>query len=309
MSAPTTDLAGQTPGLSVVIASSNGAALLRQCLAALAVQCDAQRSEIIVVRASDRLTGMDREAIAEVASYARWIEAPAGATVPHLKGLGITAARGALIAVIEDDCLVDDNWCRAALDASGQGAAVGGAVEPSAYRRPLDWAVYFCEYGRFMLPLPDTSGGALPGNNVIYSRAAIAGLTEAARTDFRDVFVHAAWRREAVGIRRNGALVVRNINTWSTAHATSGPFHHGRAYAAERLESRNPAVRAGFALLTPGLPLLKVARIVKEAFKRKRHRADLFRALPWILVFVVSWSAGELAGSLLGPGDSPSRWR
>jgi hypothetical protein len=58
-----------------------------------------------------------------------------------------------------------------------------------------------------------------------------------------------------------------------------------------------------------GLPVLKVARIMSDAISRRRLLGRLALALPWIGVFVVSWSAGEVAGCLWGPGNSPSRWR
>jgi hypothetical protein len=210
-----------------------------------------------------------------------------------------------LIALTEDDCVVEAGWSSEAKADIGPAAAVGGAVEPGPYRRALDWAVYFCEYGRFMLPVPS----ALSGNNVVYSRQAIAALPEATRGEWHDAFVHAAWQRDSVPTRVNAAMVVRNVNSWSAGHVTSTPFHHGRAYAARRFGARSALARSGIALLTLGLPALKIARIMSDTLSRRRLAGRLALALPWILVFVVSWSAGECAGCLWGPGSSPSRWR
>jgi hypothetical protein len=310
VSAPTTDIgAGPITRLSVVIASSNEGALLEQCLDALAPQAASQHVEILVVRASDRATAIDRNDVTARMPWVRWIDAPLGATVPELRGLGIAAARADRVALLEDDCVVSADWCRQAATVPSSVAAVGGAVEPGPYRRGLDWAVYFCEYGRFMLPVSSAPSAPLTGNNVVYSRTALEALPEDMRAQFREVFVHSEWHRTGVPTQATGSLIVHNINTWSVAHVTSGPFHHGRAYAAQRFGARSGVARACLAALTLGLPFLKSVRIASEVISRGRLVGRLALAFPWILVFVTSWSAGELAGCLWGPGTSATRWR
>jgi hypothetical protein len=293
----------------VVVASHNDGALLMRCVEALAAQADPSEVEILVARDVERFGDVDRASMTGRSPGMRWIEASRGSTVPRLRGLGIAAARADLIALLEDDCVVDAGWCRAAVTAAGPDAAVGGAVEPGPYRRSIDWAVYFCEYGRFMLPVRDAPNAPLPGNNVVYSRREVAALSQGTRDEFREVFVHAAWRLAGVPTRVSGALVVRNVNSWALRHVTSVPFHHGRAYAAQRFGGRSATGRAAIALLALALPAVKVLRIVVDTLSRRRLAGRLVRALPWILVFTVSWSLGESVGCVSGPGSSPSRWR
>ena len=310
MSEPATDRsAGTAPRLSVVIASSNDDRVLSQCIAALAPQTAPGDVELFVVRASDRPSSLDRQRLKADVPSSCWIEAPAASTVPRLRGLGIAASRAELVAMLEDDCVVNDDWCQQAISSTGTTIAVGGVVEPGAYRRARDWAVYFAEYARFMRPAPATHNAPLSGNNVVYSRRALLELPADLQADFREAFIHSVWQRDGRPTAVSDALVVRNVNSWSTAHLTSVPFHHGRAFAGQRFEGRSSILRAGFAALVLGLPLLKVARIMAETFRRGRLVGPLLRALPWIVVFAVSWSAGELAGCIRGAGDSPSRWR
>lgn len=239
----------------------------------------------------------------------QWIDAPGGSTVPQLRGFGIAASRGEFVALLEDDCVASSDWCRHALSGPGTAIAVGGVVEPGAYQRALDWAVYFAEYARFMSPAPATPNAPLPGNNVVYSRHAILALPPDVQADFREAFVHSVWQRDGRPTAVSNALVVHNVNAWSMAHLTSVPFHHGRAFAGQRFEGRSPLVRTAFAVLVLGLPLLKVARIMGETLSRGRLVGSLLRALPWIAVFAVTWSAGEFAGCLRGAGNSPAEWR
>ena len=304
----TTDRPGSLR-LSVVIASSNAGALLHWCLDSLAAQADPATVEIIVARDAGRFADVDRAGTPGRRQQVRWIEAPPGSTVPRLRGLGIAVANGEFVALLEDDCIVEPGWCEAAATLDGRDAAVGGAVEPGPYHRALDWAVYFCEYGRFMLPVPADGTAPLTGNNVVYTQAALETLPDSARADFRDVFVHTAWQDAGVRTRVDGALVVRNVNTWSIRHVTSVPYHHGRAFAARRFGGRRAAVRGAVALLTAGMPAIKMWRIARGTLGRGRLAGRLAMAVPWMMVFVGCWSAGEIVGCVAGPGDSSSRWR
>lgn len=97
----------------------------------------------------------------------RWIDAPPGSPVPWLRAAGIAESRGEIVGLLEDDCVVNPGWCLAAIDARvSPDVGVGGAVEPGPYAKTLDWGVYFCEYGRFMLPVRKTSHPPLPGNTM-----------------------------------------------------------------------------------------------------------------------------------------------
>jgi len=293
----------------VIVASSNNGCVLAQCVDALSAQAHPDEVEIIIARDASRSGDVERAELNRRSPGLKWIDAPPGTTVPRLRGLGIAHANAELIALIEDDCVVADGWCRAAIATAGADAAVGGGVEPGDYRKALDWAVYFCEYGRFMLPVPSGPDAPLTGNNVVYARRALAGLPESERMDFREAFVHAAWQRAGTPTRASDTLVVRNINAWSLRHVTTVPFHHGRAYAAERFGTRTVPIRLGLAALALGLPLVKLVRITSGLLARRRLLGRLLIAFPWAMIFVGSWSAGEILGCLAGPGDSHSRWR
>jgi hypothetical protein len=301
----------------VVVASSNRAALLLRCVDALSggPEGTPRRGqtvplEILVVRDPAR-PDLDWAGARRRFPQVRWIEAPPDSTVPRLRGIGIEAATASLIALIEDDCLVHGDWSSAAIAAHGHDrlAAVGGAVEPGPYRRGLDWAVYFCEYGRFMLPLRNAGALPPPGNNVVYRADSLRALPAEVRRELQEVFVDAAWRRQDVRTGVSETLVVVNVNSWTARHLLAVPYHHGRAYAGARFGGRTRVSRWLVALLALSLPIVKTARIIVSVVSRGRRRRRLLHALPWIVLFNISWSTGEVMGCVLGPGSSPSRWR
>jgi GT2 family glycosyltransferase len=295
--------------LSVVVVSFNLPSLLTSCLEALTASAGASDVEILVVRAAPLLP-VDHAQQLNAFPGVRFVTAPGDANVPRMRSIGIEMSRGDIVALIEDDCIVGLGWCEAVIAAHQKpDIAIGGAVEPGPYRRSLDWAVYFCEYARFMLPLAPNDGGALAGNNVSYKRDALLEFPNAWANGLYDVFLHWQWQKLGLPTRSEQTLVVTNVNSWSIRHVTSVPFHHGRAFAGQRCASRPLLTRVAFFLLAFSLPLLKPARIIRESVSRKRLIGRVIQAFPWIVVFTTSWSIGECLGYLSGPGDSPSRWR
>ena len=308
MTVPEAVLATVNPPLSAIVVSFNGEQRLRDCLTSLVPLARTQAAEVVVVANWHDGPGSSI-GLADAFPDVRWLSAPAGTTIPMLRRLGITASRGAIVGLLEDDCEIAPKWCAAVLSAHrSEAVAVGGAVEPGPYTRGLDWGVYFCEYGRYMLPLVSGPAVDLPGNNVTYKREGLEALPDVSG-GFYDVFVHRQWAREGRLMRSDGTLVVRNMNFWTVRHVTSVPFHHGRAFGGQRSLDWPRALRAAIGPLALLLPLLAVARIMRNTVRRRRHVSRLLQALPWIVLFTGSWSLGEAAGYLLGPGDSPTRWR
>ncbi len=247
-----------------------------------------------------------------------WVYDPRGRTVPQLRSLGIAKSQGAIVALLEDDCVVPETWCAAVLKAhQGTIVAVGGAVEPGAYSNALDWAVYFSEYARFMEPVPEGESHDLPGTNVSYKRTALLELLRRdetlgntiGRIGFYEVLVHWALRHAGQPMRMDRALVAYNMSSWGLSQALRSRFHHGRGFAAMRAANRSPGARLRFLAIAAVLPFVQVARILKEVIRRRRFLRKIGSALPWITLLSISWSMGEFVGYLLGPGGSLSRWR
>ena len=298
------------PRLSAVVVAFTGGPVLEQCLAALHAQTGAGPIEIVVVFDAEGPCALAVAPARIRYSAVRWVAAPPGTTVPRMRSLGIRNTNGKIVALLEGDCAVEPGWAAAAVAAhETDDVAIGGAVEPGPYAKSLDWAVYFCEYGRFMLPLRPRANLALAlaSNNVTYKRGPVL---EAADDPggFYDIAAHTTWQDAGWPMRTDGALVVRNLNSWSLPHVTSVPYHHGRAFAAQRFPDR-PGRRGIYGLLAISLPAVKTGRVIIDTLVRGRLTGRLIQALPWIVVFMTSWSFGEMVGYLGGPGHSAARWR
>jgi GT2 family glycosyltransferase len=119
--------------ISVVIATYRRSRLLAECLEALRAQAYQPGDEIIVV---DNASGDPTADVLEAAAAAfpvplRVVVEPEPGKTPALR-TGIAAARGAILALTDDDVLVDGDWIATIrrLFEDANLALVGGRVDP-----------------------------------------------------------------------------------------------------------------------------------------------------------------------------------
>lgn len=297
--------------LSVIVVCLNSAEVREACLIALANQVHKDDTEILAVGhwAAEAQPGTSSEdyVVRQRLPGVRFLPVSARTTVPQMRTIGILQSQGEIVALLEDDCVVADNWCLAVLRAHEEShPVIGGSILPGGYRRLLDWAVYFCEYARFMPPFSGAKD-ALPGNHITYKRATLPPLESG--QGFYEVFFHDDLKKSGMQLIASPTLMVKNINHWSLHHITRMPFHHGRAFAGMRAQSF-PAWRKGlYAILSLALPVLKVARLATEVTRRRRYVIEFCFSIPLTMIFLSSWSLGELWGYATGPGHSPDQWR
>ena len=124
------------PALSVVVASPRDPETLAACLGALEKQCGQYQAEIVVSR-SIRCAGIDR--LVERYPTAHWIVGDPHADVTQLRRQGLAAAKGDIVALLEDDCVVAPDWLAQLLP---------GAAMARRHERAMDWAAYFAGHER-----------------------------------------------------------------------------------------------------------------------------------------------------------------
>jgi GT2 family glycosyltransferase len=229
--------------------------------------------------------------------------ARAGASREHhdtLRTIGLRAARGDVIALTEDHAHTAKTWCEemvAALERHPRAAAVGGAVDCDSARL-LNWAVWFCDFGRYQNPLPEGPSPFVSDSNVAYRRAALEAVAQAWRDDYHETAVH--WAMTAAGfelVTTPRAVVWQARRGLELRRALRERFVWARSFAGTRARLVG-AKRWLYAALSPLLPALMTGRLAKTAFARGRHRAQFLRALPVIVLLQTVWAAGELVGYL-----------
>jgi GT2 family glycosyltransferase len=293
------------PLVSVVIASVNGFPALGECLQALALQEGEVPAEVLVV---DRCGAETRAAVRARFPSVQVIEAGPGTSVPALRAMGMARAGGSMIAILEDHCNVERGWLLAIARQREAGAlVVGGAVENGSVARAVDWAAFFCEYARFMPPVPRGVVREITGNNSVYDRATLARLGPEARAEVWESFLHQRLRELGVPFHSDPDLAVTHKKTFGYAQFLAQRYHYSRSFAAMRLRGAPWWKRMAYACATPLLPPLLMGRMIGVLARKRRHAARFVQASPALATFLVSWAWGEAAGALFGAGRSLER--
>ena len=278
------------PLLSVVVASTSSLDLLRECLTALRPQCERASAELIVARAGPEHIGE----LARIAAGCAFVAAPAAATLPRVRGVGLSKASGEWVALTEDHCVADAGWIHELMAAAHSSVHVlGGSMGNARRERSIDCGAFFAEYGIYGGRQP-TRPQLFAAANVAYHRHVIAEVVEGcAAGDWEDV-IHD--RLRATG---REFLLVRSARVrQNTLHAVGAfcmrRFQHGRGYARTRSRTLSRWRRAGQLAATPVLPPLLAARILRVVDPEDER--DFLRALPATLMFLAAWSLGEAVG-------------
>ena len=291
--------------LSVIIASWNDTSTLTQCLLSLKGQGEVSDTEIIVVRNDG---GEAQEMIEGQFPYLKYINLPLSATVPELRREGISCSKGEIVALIEDHCIVDKNWCSEIKKAHERPySIIGGSVENASCERSLDWAVYFYDYGKYMKPNEAGIVDSLPGNNVSYKRPVLEKVENSLRKGFFETFIHQELKEHGYHLYLLPSAIIFHKKNYKVKEAIIQCYYHGRSFGRMRISNTSHLWRIGLVLGSLILPVLLPTRIVLRTIRKGRHLRELLLSMPYLLLLMASWSYGEFCGYIGGEGNSSSR--
>jgi len=301
------DVPSARPVLSVVIASVNGYRHVAQCLHSLMCQRGAERAEIIVVDASEddsaRLIGVEYPGVTLVPVSDRQ-------SIPALRAIGIRKAKGDIVVTTKDHCVFDPGWYDRIIEAHSttSHAAIGGAIENGSRDRLVDWAVYFCEYSKFMLPFAAHLEIDLPGPNVSYRR----DLLEQACGDLLDLGVwenllHARMADRNLTLWLTPSLVVYHAKAFEFWDFLVQRYYFGRSFAATRIAAAPARTRLFYSIVAPFLPPLFLWRYARNVVGKRRFFREFLKVSPLLVIYACAWSFGEFLGYTRGDGGASLR--
>lgn len=261
--------------ISIVVPTYKRADLLKSCLAALLAQdFDPTAYEIIV--ADDAGCNSTRQLVASLADcdatgcrkpYLRYMPVTGAHGPAAARNLGWRAARGAIIAFTDDDCLPAPGWLRAGLAAFEDGvAAVSGRIIVPLSSRPTDYE----QNVAWLANAEFATANCFCRRDVL---AAIGGFDER---------FTAAWREDS---DLHFALLER---AWPIAHAPAAIVTH--------------PVRPG----NWGISIKQQRKSKYNALLYKKHpaayRQHIHPVTPWHYYGIVGALLAALAGALAGRG-------
>ena len=302
-----------SPSLSVIVAIVSDTTkarattdLLAPCLEALASQAEPGAVEIIVPYVPP-LDGIDalRDRFAGVV-FLPVSDLPApprkGSREHHnpLRARGVAAARGRIVALIEDNARPAPDWCARMIAAHEEDhAAIGGAIE-NDIDRPLNWAVYFCDFGSYQNPLPPGEAAGASDANVSYKRDRLEAIRPVWQETFREPEVNGALLARGETIALSPEIVVYQQRSDLTfGAALQERYVWGRSFGAMRRQSLTGGRRLVYAALSPLLPPLLTLRVARNTLQKGRPAGRFLKALPFLVPMTLAWALGEMAGYLM----------
>ena len=280
-----------------------GTAHLEGCLEALRQQVDPPPMEVLVT-CDARLRGIKelerRFPEASFIAAEKLRTASAGPSREHhdeLRWMGMRKARAPLIALVEDVGRPDANWAAALVREHAQSySAIGGAME-NGIDRPLNWAVYFGDFGRYQNPVQRGPSAYVSDANVCYKREALQRVAGAWTDTYSESRVHAALADHGEVIALSPDVIVNQHRlNLRLRPALVERFVWGRSYAAVRVESVPGSRRILYAALSPLLPFVLLLRQWGNVVRTKRNQVAFLKALPLTFLLDVAWSWGEFVG-------------
>ncbi len=257
--------------VSVVIASNGTPGSVDACLAALEPQAEGVE---VIVREDE------------------------GALVPELWRDGLDAATGDFVCLTISVMRPADDWLATARRLAGEASAVGGAIEPGEGLRLSDWAEYFCRYARDMLPFAPRETADLPGDNAVYTREALSATRGLYRDGFWEPEVNRALKELGRRLLHSPELVVYQGRSAGFGAFMRQRLVHGRTYGRQRGARFSTARNVAGVPAAVLVPIVLLARTLREVFSRRRLRLRLVAATPLLLAYDIAWAAGEAAGHL-----------
>lgn len=222
----------------------------------------------------------------------------------QLRSVGVRAASGRLVAVTEDHCLPATNWVQNIIDAHAAApVAIGGVVEKTGPDDPLNWAVYFLDYLRYMPPVTSGETHELTDLNVSYKMSALREIADVWELEFHEPAVHGALAARGGKLWLSPDIVVNQRRDLTIEHALWDRYAFGRLFGSTRVAHAPASKRLLYALLSPALPPLLVMRLVRHMLRKRRRGWQFLAALPLIVLLAGAWAYGECVGYITRKAD------
>ncbi|MEO6810315.1 MAG: glycosyltransferase, partial [Isosphaeraceae bacterium] len=278
------------PLLSVIVAASDSAKAVADCLASLDIDTGSGRIEVIVVADRTRIPMID------CPEGVHWVLAEPGAGVPGLRRLGLERAEGDVVAFTEDSCRFDPAWAESWIKAfdDPEVLAATGPVEHADGGSTVDWAVFFCEYSPFLSPFGRETPSRLAGNNFAARR--IGMDSDVNETEIHESLIH----RQMIG-RPGRLVVVESARAWhvrrfALSDAVRDRVRFGWEFGRLRAVKGRLWLRPLVVLAGPAILASQVIRLVWTLLVKRRHGGRFVKAFPITLVLLTAWSVAEWLG-------------
>ena len=203
--------------LTVVLTVVSGKEAVPQNLAALIPQIDFEKAEIIVPFDN---SSSDVGSLAPVFPKVEFFFIENGEVglskksadehrlFDKRRAVGLRRSQGRIVAMTEDHALPATDWVSQIVSLHKQPYdVIGGAVE-NGIEKPLNRAVYYCDFGRYGRPFDRAEASYLSDVNIAYKRETLVSIQDVWLDAYHETTVHWALKRNGRKLFLDDRLVV-----------------------------------------------------------------------------------------------------
>ncbi len=293
------------PRLSIVVARASPDESVLDVLGAMRKQETDESYEVILAdRNDDAVVRRVAHAYPEVVL----VRAAPRTCLPELRTMGMRRARGRLTVVVGDYCVPEPDWLQSLLRvverAPDDVVVIGGCVLDGRSRPLADKAVFYFEYGALLPPVVEGVVGQVPGMNTCYKKVAFDGVgDEVLARGFWENSLHPRLLAAGNRLWSSGSIRVKHVRPFPLGWSTRQRFLYSRHFAGTRFR-RAVYLRLPAFVVSPLLPAVLLARLVRVMLRHPGHRWRFIACLPVVLWLVGVATIGEMCGYVFGAGSA-----
>jgi hypothetical protein len=222
-----------------------------------------------------------------------------------MRSVGMSVARGGVVALTEDHCLPSPGWCKAHVDGHAKHPevpAVGGPVANGATGELSAWGSFLINHSDWMPPTESRMCRMVDRANISYKRSVVPRTPTP--PDVAEPLIDDHLLRANANFFLNADALVTHDQSFGLRGTLSIHFHSGRSLAGSRVRrGLGPAGRLTRAFASSLLGPAMFVQTVRRTARRPKS-ARILASLPMAFAVASAISAGLVIGYLTGPGQS-----
>jgi hypothetical protein len=231
-----------------------------------------------------------------------------GASILHMRQLGMVAAQGKIVAFTEDHCVVPPGWLGNHIAAHREhpdAAVVGGPVLNGASRRLIDWAIFLQNHARWFPPVPSGERKDIDRSNASYKQRVLPAEASPEGWDEHCFDRALVARGERIWFDGDNLLSHdQSLGFWGTLAIE---YHVGRTVAGLAVRHELTGWQRAWRLVTsPLIAAVNLRAVLSPVLRRRVFPRRAMASVPCLAVISAFLAAGFFAGYAAGPGTSPS---
>jgi len=227
----------EEPEVSVVIASYNSKRTVEACLQSLEEQITPRGYEVILVDSSTDGTG---ELVERKYPHVMVHRCSERKFAGDARNLGISKARGRLIAFIDADCQAESDWIEKIVKAhESPDPAIGGAIANGTSDSYVGCAAYFCEFSGWMPGLPPQLMDDIAAANMSYKKDVFDKYGHFIEGTYcSDTELHWRLGKDGIRLRFEPSIRISHHNIDRLGKFLKHEMFHGRCFAKVRIRAQ-----------------------------------------------------------------------